>query len=337
MVDFQALYRKCSRANLLGKPFHELQVFLDKSGSILTINEHTVSSFKSIEGYAIQTDTCRAFFPKQTVAELKKASSNLDYIREQCLKVDFVTPPFMQNQFLSEFAKAIEAGSDLEKVAEKFASRMYGLESISALSVEIYLKNSDFIKYSSQINESIEAFYLGLNRVAITSLLPCIEGIIRDIGIKIGVSCEDNINVNQFVKILKKVQQRIIKNLVFYDFDWVPSDFKSIDFHDGFNEQIQMVESLKYFLINGLYQHTASYQGSTNLNRNGVVHGFITDFSSPVNFYRLITVLNMLYVCSVLTGNNGSLFHPTTSGASKLLEKRLASIMLFQSILNGSA
>jgi hypothetical protein len=338
MVDFQKLYRKCSRANLLGKSCHELQHFLDKSGSILTINEHAVSSFKSIEGYAVQTDACRAFFPKQTVAELRvKESSRLYYIREQCLKVDFVTPPFMQNQFLGEFAKAIETGSDLEKVAEEFAPRMYGLEGISALSVEIYRKNSDFTKYSSQINESIEAFYLGLNRVAITSLMPCIEGIIRDIGIKIGISCEEHVNVKQFVNILKKIQQRIITNLVFYDFDWVPSDFKSISLHDGFNEQIQMVESLKYYLNNGLYQHTASYQGSTNLNRNGVVHGFITDFSSPVNFYRLITVLNMLYVCSVLTGNNGSLFYPPTSDESKVLEKRLASMIIFQRVLNGNA
>ena len=208
MVDFQTLYRKCSRANLLGKPCHELQDFLDKSGSILAINEHTVSSFKDIEGYAVQTDACRAFFPKQTVAELK-ASSHLDYIREQCLKVDFVTPPFMQNQFLGEFAKAIETGSDLEKIAEEFAPRMYGLEGISALSVDIYRKNSGFTKYSSQIDESIEAFYLGLNRVAITSLMPCIEGIIRDIGIKIGIPCEEHVNVKDFVKILEKIQQRI--------------------------------------------------------------------------------------------------------------------------------
>lgn len=336
MVDYQTIYRKCSRANLLGKPCHELQLFLDKSGSVLTINEHTVSSFKPIEGYSVQTDACRAFFPKQTVAELK-ASSHLDYIREQFLKVDFVTPPFMQNQFLGEFAKAIETGSDLEKVAEEFAPRMYNIEGLSALSVDIYRKNSDFAKYSSQIDEAIEAFCLGLNRVAITSLMPCIEGIIRDIGIKIGISCEEHVNVKQFINILKKIQQRIITDLVFYEFDWVPSDFKSISLHDGFNEQIQMVESLKYFLNNCLYQHTASYQGNTNLNRNGVVHGFITNFSSPVNFYRLITVLNILYVCSVLTGNNGSLFHPPTSDASKLLEKRLTSIILFKRVLNENA
>lgn len=255
MVDFKKLYRKCSRANLLGKSCHELQDFLDKSGSILTVNEHTVSSFKSIEGYAIQADACRAFFPKQTVAELK-TNSYLNYIREQCLKVDFVTPPFMKNQLLSKFAQAIEIGSDLEKVAKEFALRMYDLEGISALSVEIYRKNSDFTKYSSQIDESIEAFYLGLNRVAITSLMPFIEGIIRNIGIKIGISCEEHVNVNQFVKILEKIQQRIIKNTVFYDFDWIPSDFKSISLHDRFNEQIQMVESLKYFLNNGLFTLT---------------------------------------------------------------------------------
>ncbi|MDO8343040.1 MAG: hypothetical protein Q7T48_07570 [Cellvibrio sp.] len=214
---------------------------------------------------------------------------------------------------------------------------MYNLEGLSALSVDIYRKNNDFTEYSSQIDESIEAFCLGLNRVAITSLMPCIEGIIREIGIKIGISCEEHVNVKQFVNILKKIQQKIIANIVFYGFDWVPSDFKSISLHDGFNEQIQMVESLKYFLNNGLYQHTASYQGSTNLNRNGVVHGFITNFSSQVNFYRLITVLNMLYVCSVLTGNEGSLFHPSASEESKLLEKRLASIIIFKRALNGNA
>jgi hypothetical protein len=333
MVDFQTLFRKCTRAKLLGKSSYELQEFLDKSGSILTINEHTVSSFKSIEGHSVKADSCKAFFPKQTVAELE-VNSRLNYIREQCLKIDFVTPPFMTNQFLGEFAKAIETGINLENVAEEYAPKMHNIEGISALIVDVYRENSDFAKYSSQIEEAIEAFYLGLNRVAITSLMPCIEGVIRDIGIKIGISCEEHVKVNQFVSILKKIQQRIIKNLVFYDFDWVPSDFTAISFHDGFNEQIQMVESLKYFLNKRLYQHTASYKGSTNLNRNGVIHGFITNFNSPVNFYRLITVLNMLYVCSVLTGNNESLFHPETSEASKLLEKRLNKILIFKKVLN---
>ncbi|MDO8343041.1 MAG: hypothetical protein Q7T48_07575 [Cellvibrio sp.] len=119
MVDFQTIYRKCSRANLLGEPCHVLQQFLDKNGSVLIVTDHTVSSFKSIEGYALQSDACRAFFPKQSVEELK-ASSHLHYIREQCLKVDFVTPPLMKNQFLRQFAKAIETGANLEKVAEEF-------------------------------------------------------------------------------------------------------------------------------------------------------------------------------------------------------------------------
>lgn len=333
MIDFPTLYRKCLRQNKLGVTSDEMQNFLDSGKSMLVVTDHTVTSFRDIKGFKIQADDCVGFFPKEIASNLY-VPSGINFIRDQCLKADFVLPPLMTMGFLSEFAKAIANASDIERVAENYFPRMFNLESLSALHSEIYAKNSDFEIYSDQIKEAIEAYCLGLNKVAVTALLPCIEGIIRKLGLKIGLKCSEHVSLNQFIVILEKIQKLVI-NKIFSDFDWVPSDYKKVALHDCTNEQIQIVESLICFLRNALYKNTIEYQGSTNLNRHGVLHGLISNFNSHVNFFRLITVLNALYVCSLLTGNTGSLFHPPANDDSRKLENRLLKINLFRIELDG--
>ena len=333
MVNFRALYRKCLRQKKLGSTSDEMQRFLDNSRSILIVTDHTVSSFGNIQGFKIQAESCVAFFPKEEPTKLH-TPSGVNFVRDQCLKADFVLPPLMAMGFLNEFAQAISSSDNIESVAESYLPRMFDLGSLSALYTEIYAKNCDFRIYSNQIQEAIEAHCLGLNKVAVTALLPCIEGIIRTLGIKIGLSCSEHVSLHQFIDILEKIQKLVIDK-VFSEFDWVPSNYRAVEFHDCTNEQIQIIQSLIFFLKNALYKNTLIYQGSTNLNRHGVLHGLISNFSSHVNFFRLITVLNALYVGSLLTGSSGSLFHPSENDTSRALENRLSKIKLFKVVLDG--
>jgi hypothetical protein len=333
MLDFPALYRKCLRQNKLKCTTEEIQNFLDNTRSMLIVSDHTITSFIDFKGLKIQGEDCVGFFPKESAASFYRPSG-INFIREQCLKADFVLPPFMKMGFLSDFAQSIATTTNIEHVAEDYFPRMFNLESLSALYVEMYAKNSDFEIYRDQIKEAIEAYCLGINKVAVTALLPCIEGIIRTLGLKIGLRCSEHVSLHHFVDILEKIQKSVI-NKVFTGFSWVPNDYRKVALHDCTNEQVQIIESLIYFLKNALYKNTTEYQGSTNLNRHGVLHGLIADFSSHVNFFRLITVLNALYICSLLTGSSGSFFHPPSTDSSRALETRLLKMRLFRIGLDG--
>lgn len=326
MVDFTKIYRKYLRSKMQNKSVEEVKEFISSLGfSAVEVKEHTCNSFVKIDGFLIHVDTCKGFFPKLAAKELNKNES-LSFTRDELGKVDFIVPPFMRNEFVWEFTSAISNSKTPDSTALSFARRMYPVSDIAAIFTEYYQKNHIIGKYYDQLVETLKAFYLGLYSAAITSIIPPMEAIVRDIGVQLELNCQDDVGKEQLIEILKRLQRRIIDRNVFQN-AWVPSDFKSVKLHDQFNEQIQMIESLKYFLENRLYQHTSNYLGTSNLNRNGIVHGFLTDFNSEVNYYRLITVMNMLYVCSSLIGK-GSLFHPNQSNESKVLEHQLTKIKI---------
>jgi len=204
MVDFQKLYRKCLRQSVLGKSSDELQLFL---GNYLIVNDYTVNSSTLIRGYSIQSENCRGFFPKQAVSELSTASG-LTYVRKQFRKVDFIIPPFMKRDNLDCFCEKIKTSNDLEKLAFEYFSVFYNKSLLENCHIEIYRKCIDFKDYDTQIQEAIEAYHFGLHHVAITALLPCIEGILRNIGLKVGIDCADHITKNQLVSILEKTKKK---------------------------------------------------------------------------------------------------------------------------------
>lgn len=336
--EFQVAYRKCLRTGALKKGIDNVRETISKCIDDFKVEEAEVSSFRKIAGYKVTVSGNQGFFPKESVSELCQ-KYNLIWLRESFLKAGFVTPPLLAMGFISKIASEINSTNDpeIEKVIKKYGPLMYSTRSLASLYENIYSVNPILATYSKQIRECIEAFQFGLFGVAITGLMPCIEGIIRDIGMRLGISCEEHISINQFIEIVERLQKRDIKELVFYGYLWVPVDFLSIELHDHFNERIQFVQSLKFYLKNSLYMHTQEFDGATGLNRNGVLHGFITNFHSAENFYRLITVVNLLYVCALIAGGSGSMFHPNIPESPTEFEKRLLSIAVLRVSLEKNA
>lgn len=323
MVEFGKLYRKCSRACKLKGSESELQEFI---GADVIVNEVTINIGRQIDGFRILSHNKSAFFPKGNPSEL--CPDQLTYVaklREKLNKVTVVVPSLVSTQELDEFSKAIH--SDTQNTGE-LMGKWYPTEFIARLYCCYYQNNSLTEKYLKIIKCSIEAFHFGLYPASIISLIPCIEGIIRDIGMKIDINCGDSVSVSDLLNILDKLKKRIINNFIFRDYDWVPVDYKSVKLHDQFNEIVQAIESLKFVIKNDYYAHTDSYSNEINLNRNGIVHGFITDFDDKSNFYRLLTILNSLVMFSGYIGELVSLIPPKHSDESILYSKKLNNIKL---------
>ncbi len=332
---FRSAYRKCLRTNALKKNIECVREIISTCVDDFQIEKAHVDSFIRIEGYKVVISGSAGFFPKEKTQELEQ-EYHLRWLRETFLKAEFVSPPLLAYEFLSEIAKEImnaTSPSEIEQVIQKHGPRMYPIKSLASLHENIYRLNPIVSPYSKQIQECIEAFHFGLFGAAITGLIPCIEGIIRDTGKKINIACDEHVSLHQFIDIIEKLQQRILKKYVFREYSWAPVDFMNIDFHDHFNEQIQILQSLKFYLNNSLYMHTQSFSSATGLNRNGVVHGFITNFNSAENFYRLVTVLNLLYVCTLFAGESGSMFHPPIPDTPTKFETRLRAISAMKEML----
>jgi len=329
MTEFQSLYRKCKRAKKLQCSARELQKYINSNAIVI---EDTINANKQINGFRITLENKNAFFPFHAASEY--ASDELSYLaklRKKLNQVNIVVPPLISNGELASFLKSVDSEpQNINILMEEW----YPTEFISRLYCFYYQENSLISPYVKIIKSSIEAFYFGLYSPSILTLLPCIEGVIRNIGMAIDVNCAKSVSVRDFLKILKELQKKIINDFTFQDYDWVPSDFKSIKFHDGFNEVIQIIENLKFVIANDFYAHTDHFNNETNLNRNGIVHGFITNFDDKSNFYRLITILNSLVFLTGYVGENVEFRLPNPSGISIAYTKKLNGIESLSRMVN---
>ncbi|MGO2503068.1 MAG: hypothetical protein ACTH7C_08055 [Cobetia marina] len=290
------------------------------------VEEGVISGFKKIHGFSICIDSYHAFFPRHDFLNSSNMSA-LVYGREILSGIEFVYPPFCSHGFVQRFVNSIALAPKNEDLILAYTKEMFSLERLSVLFTEKYNSNKDISPFYQQILESLYAHCMGWHRVAVTSLIPCIEGVVRSIGVSLDPKFEKVVSAKDLDEILKLICKHVINRNLPKD-AWVPDDLKSLDYHDSFDEQIQMVQSLRYFIKHKLYAHTDSYSSDARLNRNGVVHGFIDDYNSPLNFYRLIVVLNSLYVCSALAGRGGSLFFPSPTNSSRELLDKLNKINL---------
>ncbi|MDP2573280.1 hypothetical protein Q8W40_13900 [Vibrio penaeicida] len=297
MTNFQELYRKCKRQHKL----HSKEDLQDFIGLDAVVSEVTINSNIQINGFRIETGGEIAFFPKKEC--FPENSSYVAKLRETFYTVTVVVPPLITVEELDVFSNAVK--SDSKNISHEFG-KWYPTEFIARLYCCHYQNNNLTEKYLRIIKQSIEAFHFGLYSVSIVSLIPCIEGLIRDIGMRIEVNCSESVGVKDLINVLEKLQKRVINEFVFHGYDWIPSDFKSVKFHDQFNEVVQLIESIKFVVENDYYSSTGSYSNDINLNRNAIVHGFVTDFDDKANFYRLLTIINSLVLLTGYIGESVS-------------------------------
>jgi hypothetical protein len=73
-----------------------------------------------------------------------------------------------------------------------------------------------------------------------------------------------------------------------------------------YEERLVMLEGLRDFFRHRLLQSTANYSGLDELNRHGILHGVFEKFGEDINFFRVITILDLLcFSVSLIEGGSG--------------------------------
>jgi hypothetical protein len=76
-------------------------------------------------------------------------------------------------------------------------------------------------------------------------------------------------------------------------------------------------------------QNTKRYSGFNEFNRHGILHGIFDNFGQDINFFRLITLLDLLGFSIGLMEDGLSMFGPSGSPAAT---KLAAEFMALRSI-----
>ncbi|MYM37466.1 hypothetical protein GTP38_24375 [Duganella sp. FT94W] len=333
---FPNLYKRCLKSGLLEQGADAIQSEIDKMGVTASVEAIKMLSFLNLEGYRIQLGDTAAFFPRTVVISEAKKNTIVARMRKNFLEVDVVLPPYVAMGYLSGYAARIEKSSS-QKEKESFIAEMlkelYG-EPLNLADLCVSYKLDPCIApFYDNIVEAIDAHFLGLRRASVLTLIPCIEGVIRNLAEKVGRNIRDRIDAPSFLDVLARVQKHYIKNVELPGIAWVPSELETVAFFDHFHELLQMVESIRVFVEHAMYKHTSDYDRSSQLNRHGIVHGLLSDYHTETNFYRLIVLLNGLSVASIVAGHEASLFHPEPTDEARKLASHFKSCMLSSSTI----
>lgn len=319
-MDFAKVYRACTRTQALSRGLKSVEACLEReTADYIKIEEAQVNGFWTIHGYRVTTLDGTAFFPKN-LSEVP-SSSGLVWQREAFSSVDIVVPPYYAMGFLGEHAAGIIAAvTQAEKfeLGDKMLFEMYPPDGLAQLIEGIWSGRRTFDQFHSQLVESSKAYCLGLYSVAIVGLLPCIEGIVRQLGVASGIDVGDDVSIRMLCTVFRRLQQKEI-DMMMDGYDWYPRNEITVSFLDRFHERVQMFESVSNYLKSRLYVHTNSAPEYLTLNRHGISHGFFHGYATPVNYLRLFNLLSALSFAATMVEGKGSLMHPGPTPESEVL------------------
>jgi hypothetical protein len=246
----------------------------------------------------------------------EKASA--EWLASRFKEVDWLVPPYLNTAFLNNLAHAIEVAPPHQRlqIMQSILSNAYGPDYLADMFLERYSKIIHIRDFKQHVGESIKAYFSGYKLVAIIALVPVLEGIVRKIASSHGRDIGDG---------TKKLNDEFE---AFVD--------REIRSPHCFGERVVMLEGLRNFVRDRLLERTKNYSGLNELNRHGILHGIYGNFGEEMNFFRLITLLDLLCF-AVCLEKGGSGFPPEpTPESAKLADhyKRLRALSITSSTEN---
>jgi len=333
-MDFPEVYRLCKRSQSLKRGIKAVKERLEHSGvQYIAVEEVTVNYFAAIPGYRFTTFEGTAFFPRDLTAV--PSSLGVTWMRDAFIRADIVVPPYYGMGFLNEYASRIlSAPTDMDSlhIGSEMLRAMYPSDGLAELICGVWALRKTYESFHQTLIESAKAYSVGLHNVAIIGLLPCIEGIVRALGIKVGLSVEAAVSIHQLLKVFDRLKTKEL-NMMFDGYDWLPADLNS-KFLSRFHERVQMYDGISEYFTTKLYQHTSDVSDSTSLNRHGIAHGLFYGYATAENYLRLFNLLSALSMVAAIAEGKGSMLHPGASDESRLLTQKLEICRAFASSLS---
>jgi hypothetical protein len=224
-----------------------------------------------------------------------------DWLAQAFREVDWLIPAYLTMGFLSEFAGAIKKATPDTKleIMRLTLAAVYEPNYLASMVLERYSKIMHVRDFKRQTDESIRAYFSGYKLVAITAMVPVLEGIVRKIATR------QNRDVGQGTKKLNLEFDALVE--------------REANSSHRFEERLAMLEMLRDFVRDRLLKDTRSYGGLNELNRHGILHGIFDKYGEDINFFRIITILDLLCFSIGLIEGGVSMFAPSpTPESSKL-------------------
>jgi hypothetical protein len=208
------------------------------------------------------------------------ATRSLEQMRQAFHRVGWFIPPWTGVGFLEAMTRAIERKGDSfsQQDLESLLSHLYSVDRLSAMVTERYPVSPHLQEYQFTIAEGVEAHFIGLDRAAVTTLLPVIEGAGKRIAKSSQVQFPRS-TIKGFANLADDCKQFVAEKRI-----------------GAVYEIVSMLDSFTEFAEKHLYVHSEQYPHRDKTNRHGILHGAYTDadYGRPLNFYKAVGAIEFL-------------------------------------------
>lgn len=247
----------------------------------------------------------------------------------QSLMLDYGIPVPLylgQGDMIAAFHKST-ASKDPAAGVEKWLYEIFEIDLVSAYFLNYFSRSEALKDYRLIIFEAIESFYMGLDHVAIMSLIPVFEGGLRNIQNKMLEGNKSNVTGAVFEKRLREILKNWGSRRV-SDYDWHPGmhgiDSIEVDFYTHICPQSDVINCFRLFFKDVFYKPSEPH--SEGFNRHVIVHMLENKFNCATNFYRIFLALTHITFIESLTNQNVPFFWPGYDDESRRLGQYLKEI-----------
>ncbi len=161
---------------------------------------------------------------------------------------------------------------------ERELAQIYNPINLAAMICHRYPQVPIIQNFRITIEEAIEAHFMGLHHVAMSGLVPVIEGVGRRFIVARGITDPGYIK-SVFTNLTTDIKTEARRQGV-----GLPDEIDS------------MTDSFAHFTNNYLYLASTSYTLPDGTNRHGILHGVFqdSDYGKPINFYKIISAIEFL-------------------------------------------
>ena len=193
-------------------------------------------------------------------------------------EVDWLLPAYLTSGSVLKFAEAIDTASPDQRLAlmQLTLEGTYDADYLAAMLSGLYSNTLHVRDFAQHIDKSIKAFFSGYKLVAVVAMVPVIEGIVRKMAGRASRDFDDGTGGLKFE----------------FEFDKIVERERTSP--NCYGERLVMLEELHDFIRERFWEKIKKYDGLNHFNRHGIVHGIYDEYGVDLNFFRLITLLDLL-------------------------------------------
>lgn len=272
------------------------------------------ASSKNLEkpGFEITTDEGLCFVTERPIDYYNKKWGRITGTQERALSLSLPIPLHLVGE--GELINAVFTMNNSENpkdAADYWLNEIFSPE-VAATYFNKYFSVSNSLKeYRIIIFEAIEAYYLGMDHIAIMSLIPVFEAGLRNIQNSKLSTNPGNVSSDVFERHLKDIIiQWGRRRLGAYV--WHPGkDYNSaieIDFLTHICPQSDVINAFRLYFKHVLYK--SSQGNDEGFNRHLIIHLLKNDFNNPANFPRIFICLTHITFMESLENQDVPFFWP---------------------------